>query len=600
MSLQAFIFFKNMHTATLASSTLQSLKEKVIEIINKTTTCTPTPSFKITDNNGQDIDNDQKVQATFGMQPVFFLVHLIDNSDNDEKKNVENEKINDGNCHKIVQPLILLTGAAKYENSDYLPGVKADLINFKVLFEAYGYQVHSTYDQNKPETELLTLKQLNLFLMKHYIKLLKNKNNYDALIFVWCGHGSIAAEGDTLVTSDDHNCKLFKKIQELFTDDTDMFLNKPKIFIKNACRVNDEVQQLYNRESDTLCIFSTTPGKFIIDSPDSGKGKGSYFADAFVMLCQKILTHPSHYMTIYNQLLEIIQTASTCDRHIFLNNNKFQKKALKEKVKMEKYDQSTKNKVNTEVVLLSHEKYCFNKDWILQLQEEKEIAHLICLVCKQIANNALQLTCSQHEKTKETLIIGENCLKLFLEKNKYCPILSHEDCSYSSNRVARHLIDNLQVMCIRQFEQDLKTPNKTESNDSVIKCNFIGPLKYLHGHLNNECTWKSIDCCFKSFGCNHSCFIHNLKDHLNTNMQKHICLVCKYMKEDSQLKTEENIEKYNNVKKEFSSYQEQVEMLKNEFNNSKKQMQLAQQEVINSLKQQNTKLNEDYQKLLQK
>ncbi|ETO33344.1 hypothetical protein RFI_03760 [Reticulomyxa filosa] len=48
-------------------------------------------------------------------------------------------------------------------------------------------------------------------------------------------------------------------------------------------------------------------------------------------------------------------------------------------------------------------------------------------------------------------------------------------------------------------------------------------------------------------------------------MQKHICLVCKYMKEDIQLKTKENIEKYNNIKKEFSSYQAQ-------FNNEKKQI----------------------------
>ncbi|ETN97509.1 hypothetical protein RFI_40020, partial [Reticulomyxa filosa] len=132
-------------------------------------------------------------------------------------------------CHKIVNPLVLLTGAAKYKTLDYLPGVKIDLMMLKVLFEEmYGYKVYCTYDPNQPETESLTLKQFNLFLMEHCTNLIKaDENDYDSLIFVWCGHG------DTLITSDDNKYKPFKKVQELFAHDTDIFLNKPKIFIKN-------------------------------------------------------------------------------------------------------------------------------------------------------------------------------------------------------------------------------------------------------------------------------------------------------------------------------------------------------------------------------
>ncbi|ETN97896.1 hypothetical protein RFI_39630, partial [Reticulomyxa filosa] len=167
---------------------------------------------------------------------------------------------------------------------DYLPGVKIDLMMLKVLFEEiYGYKVYCTYDPNQPETESLTLKQFNIFLMEHYNNLIKvDKNVYDSLIFVWCGHGNTKTEeGDTLITSDDDKYKPFKKIQELFAHDTDMFLNKPKIFIKNTCRGNEQLQQTeneqqwYNSESDTFIIFSTTPGKLIFDSMDPNQGKGS-------------------------------------------------------------------------------------------------------------------------------------------------------------------------------------------------------------------------------------------------------------------------------------------------------------------------------------
>ncbi|ETO36776.1 hypothetical protein RFI_00286 [Reticulomyxa filosa] len=121
-----------------------------------------------------------------------------------------------------MNPLVLLTGALKYNNLDYLSEVKTDLIMFRNLFEEiYGYEVYSTYDQNKPETELLTLNQFDLFLKQHCIN--NKEKNYDSLIFIWCGHN-------------DDKYKLFKKVQELFTN---IFLNKPKIFIKNIYQKNE-------------------------------------------------------------------------------------------------------------------------------------------------------------------------------------------------------------------------------------------------------------------------------------------------------------------------------------------------------------------------
>ncbi|ETN98836.1 hypothetical protein RFI_38650 [Reticulomyxa filosa] len=229
-SYKAFVYFGGKaHEIIVTSLNLKSLKEEVVKIVNTN------DYFRIVDNNEQEIINDQQLKISFEIQPALFFVYCINNNDNDEKKYPEDKnKKEDNECYKIVNPLVLLTGASKYNNLDYLPEVKADLIMIRNLFEEiYGYDVYSTYDQNKPETELLTLNQLEIFLMKHYIN-----NNYDSLIFVWCGHGNtISEEGDILITSDDDNeYKLFKKVQELFTN---IFLNKPKIFIKNIYQKNE-------------------------------------------------------------------------------------------------------------------------------------------------------------------------------------------------------------------------------------------------------------------------------------------------------------------------------------------------------------------------
>ncbi|ETO11479.1 hypothetical protein RFI_25896, partial [Reticulomyxa filosa] len=83
-------------------------------------------------------------------------------------------------------------------------------------------------------------------------------------------------------------------------------------------------------------------------------------------------------------------------------------------------------------------------------------------------------------------------------------------------------------MCIRQFEQELKISNETEGEGEipgVIKCDFKGKLKDLNAHLMNECPLNLINCWFNPFGCNHTCFNHDLKDHLITNMKLHFDLV---------------------------------------------------------------------------
>ncbi|ETO31820.1 hypothetical protein RFI_05295 [Reticulomyxa filosa] len=77
MSLKAFIYLeKKMHEVTLASLDLKCLKEKVVELLNKTKNSNSSLHFKIADNSGQEINNDQQLQNAFQTQPVFFFVHF--------------------------------------------------------------------------------------------------------------------------------------------------------------------------------------------------------------------------------------------------------------------------------------------------------------------------------------------------------------------------------------------------------------------------------------------------------------------------------------------------------------------------------------------
>ncbi|ETO02051.1 hypothetical protein RFI_35385, partial [Reticulomyxa filosa] len=188
-----------------------------------------------------------------------------------------------------------------------------------------------------------------------------------------------------------------------------------------------------------------------------------------------------------------------------------------------------KDEVKNEVISLPVESSCFNKDWILQFHQEEYIRHFICLICRQIANNAMILECPQHASMDESLIVGEHCMELFLKNNNNsCPIQSHDNCLYSRDNTARRYIGDLSVICIRQFEQESKTSNKTENEGEApgeIKCNFKGKLKNLYGHLNNECPLQLINCWFKPFGCNYLCLRHSLKDHLIENIQQHFDLV---------------------------------------------------------------------------
>ncbi|ETO31380.1 G-protein beta WD-40 repeats containing protein [Reticulomyxa filosa] len=279
-------------------------------------------------------------------------------------------------------------------------------------------------------------------------------------------------------------------------------------------------------------------------------------------------------------------------------------------------EKNSKDEVKIEVTSFSLEQSCFNKDWILRSHSQQYIEHFICLICKQIANNPMDIVCPQHANVDEVLITGEHCLKLFLKNNNNsCPIQLHDNCQYSRSNAVRKYIGDLTVMCIRQFEQELKAPHETKEQregevHEIMKCDFKGKLKDLNTHLLNECPLNLIDCWFKPFGCNHTCLKQNVDDHLATNMKLHFDLVNQLqqsMNQEIQLKDKQIIEQANRIKQmerdskqELLKYRADIEMIKKDFNDKEKQVLSDHEKIVKSLEEKNDKLTQDYEQLLQK
>ncbi|ETO35027.1 hypothetical protein RFI_02048, partial [Reticulomyxa filosa] len=369
--------------------------------------------------------------------------------------------------HKLANPLVLLIGAAKYEN------VKIDLLMFRNVFEKiYGYDVYCTYDPNKPETESLTVSEFDLFLTKHCntIERDSNGNDYDSLIFVWCGYGSIV-HGDVLITSDD-NHKSFKTIQKLLSQN-ETFLNKPKIFIKNAwmCdelpesikRGNIQTQKWYQKNPKTL-IVSTTQSRRIHDAMASEQG--SYFTQSFcnvmeqnISLCKSFkdnLRVVSKLISEYVSNGQTIHYLTTLDRQIFF----YKKSKLQQHTMNENEEWNEANKIAHEVVnRLIHERrrgivvVSTNIDQLAEHNDKK---------FWQNVPFTMMINSNRHMKTR--LISGRYSICAFHSKNIIFDNVTIDGCVYAVDCI----IDGI-VNC--HITQQL-----IHTDRSLIRCHFNAPV----------------------------------------------------------------------------------------------------------------------------
>ncbi|ETO21685.1 hypothetical protein RFI_15520 [Reticulomyxa filosa] len=288
----------NMYTLLLQELTFSNLKQQITQAIQSTHVSDSLLVIK--SGNGGIIETDKDVIDAFADTVVVF--HL---------KSKESEAINNKEamiCYEVKNPLVLLTGAMKYERRQYLEKAKEDLNLLQTLFETkFGYQVFSTYNPNDSNSEWLTLKDLNTFISIHCANLADKSNNqrYDGLIFVWCGHGRFKLNEEDMLLMSDSNTKDFKAIQNTFVKQMEYFMGKPKIFLKIACYEHENTGSFednsgifskvwYNHHVDIFTIYANVfniPSNSVIVNADNNatsafeKNGGSHFTNVF---CQTI------------------------------------------------------------------------------------------------------------------------------------------------------------------------------------------------------------------------------------------------------------------------------------------------------------------------
>ncbi|ETO02786.1 hypothetical protein RFI_34628 [Reticulomyxa filosa] len=197
-------------------------------------------------------------------------------------------------------------------------------------------------------------------------------------------------------------------------------------------------------------------------------------------------------------------------------------------------EEKSKDNMKLNLKSIPPQQSCFDKNWVLRSNQQEDIQDFICLICKQVSNNPLEINCTQHENMDESLIVGDNCLKQFLSQNpNSCPVEPHDSCSYSQSRLIKRYISELDVICPRQFQQEqeqqphmtIQQGDKEGEMPGFVSCNFKGKVRHVNDHLEHSCCLQMVKCWFASFGCNHSCLKSAIHDHLTSNIKLHFDLV---------------------------------------------------------------------------
>ncbi|ETO35649.1 DNA repair protein RecN [Reticulomyxa filosa] len=139
---------------------------------------------------------------------------------------------------------------------------------------------------------------------------------------------------------------------------------------------------------------------------------------------------------------------------------------------------------------------CFKKEWLSLTNDSQRLDTLICCICNQIANDAMELHCDEHENADQVYLVGEQFLQKYLKQSngKYL-IQQHDHCEFSQSKTVRKSVCELLVLCPRQFnlkKEQIKIgedgENWSESNpNSKNNCNFKGKIKDLKDHLDKSC-----------------------------------------------------------------------------------------------------------------
>ncbi|ETO26397.1 hypothetical protein RFI_10739 [Reticulomyxa filosa] len=222
-------------------------------------------------------------------------------------------------------------------------------------------------------------------------------------------------------------------------------------------------------------------------------------------------------------------------------------------------DEKKKEKVKTRAAPVSFDQPCFNKNWILQLNEEKQVIHFVCLICKQVANHPLEINCPEHENMDEPLIVGKRCLQQFLDNNTT-------------------LVQSIHITVVNLEAPESGEEGVEGKTSTKPTCNFKGNIKELNDHLNNSCPLKLFACWFQSFGCDHSCLKELLEEHLISQKKNHFDLVIKHTKSLQQT-TQHCQEESRKLQVENQTLESEMELLNKEIYSKNGEIQQLKDEL---------------------
>ncbi|ETO07483.1 WD-40 repeat protein, partial [Reticulomyxa filosa] len=226
---------------------------------------------------------------------------------------------------------------------------------------------------------------------------------------------------------------------------------------------------------------------------------------------------------------------------------------------------------------------CYDKEWLSLTNEPQKLSTLVCCLCNQIANNAVELQCDEHENAEHAYLIGEECLHKYLRQNNgKCPIQQHEHCEFSKSKTIRQQISELLIVCPRQYNfLKKKELNKYNNWNSKKQCDYKGKIREIKEHLDKSCQLISIEQIISLEIQQQLNVVHEqikqLQQHLQFNQNTVNELQTQLRNE--KIQTEELKEKYFESKKEIEKLKE---------NDSEKNKQIQQlNENIRQLKLEN-------------
>ena len=235
--------------------------------------------------------------------------------------------------YTVSNPLVLLTGASKYDKKeDCLSTVKDEMeILYDLFHKKCDYEVKSTFfddkgnvfpkhdkqDKKKMDGEWLYKEKFDLWLDDQYDYLRTNiqTKKYDALFFIFSGHGSCDSYGrDSIITSDYIGYPwgdIEKKFSFPSHSDLKNWAGKcPKFFFKLACRgshnpvvVKMKGPNSVNLASKTYTFYATSQGTA------TGASNGVHLAGFISQFFTSAVKKKKHLSWIDNRLKEQMSKA---------------------------------------------------------------------------------------------------------------------------------------------------------------------------------------------------------------------------------------------------------------------------------------------------